>query len=192
MKNMKKWCHDVIATPERIAIPIMTHPGIELCGKTVKQAVTNGQTHAEAICKLNEVYPAAASTVIMDLTVEAECFGSEIVFRRQISPRSCFHRCPSGTFHPVRTYARIPESQQIGSREYHRQTCIRWMYRPFLFGRTIVRYVGNDDGPLYGARQYTASARKMHRVHYQLSACHERDWSKRSHHCRTGSRISLQ
>ena len=45
------------------------------------------------------------------------------------------------------------------------------MYRPFLFGRTIVRYVGNDDGPLYGARQYTASARKMHRVHYQLSAC---------------------
>ena len=34
MKNMKEWCHDVIATPERIAIPIMTHPGIELCGKT--------------------------------------------------------------------------------------------------------------------------------------------------------------
>ena len=83
---MKEWCHDVIATPERIAIPIMTHPGIELCGKTVKQAVTNGQTHAEAICKLNEVYPAAASTVIMDLTVEAECFGSEIVFAENEVP----------------------------------------------------------------------------------------------------------
>ena len=83
---MKEWCHSVIATPERIAIPIMTHPGIELCGKTVKQAVTNGETHAEAICKLNEVYPAAASTVIMDLTVEAECFGSEIVFAENEVP----------------------------------------------------------------------------------------------------------
>jgi len=83
---MKEWCHDVIATPERIAIPIMTHPGIELCGKTVKQAVTNGETHAEAICKLDEVYPAAASTVIMDLTVEAECFGSEIVFAENEVP----------------------------------------------------------------------------------------------------------
>lgn len=83
---MKEWYHDVIATPERIAIPIMTHPGIELCGKTVKQAVTNGETHAEAICKLNKVYPAAASTVIMDLTVEAECFGSEIVFAENEVP----------------------------------------------------------------------------------------------------------
>ena len=55
----------------------MTHPGIELCGYTVKQAVTDGQKHAEAIQKLNEIYPAAACTVIMDLTVEAEAFWSQ-------------------------------------------------------------------------------------------------------------------
>lgn len=86
MRNMKEWCHEVMASPERIAIPIMTHPGIELCGKTVKQAVTNGEIHAEAIRKLNEAYPAAASTVIMDLTVEAECFGAEIVFTENEVP----------------------------------------------------------------------------------------------------------
>lgn len=86
MKNMKEWCREVMANPERIAIPIMTHPGIELCGKTVKQAVTNGQIHAEAIRKLNEVYPAAAATVIMDLTVEAECFGAEVVFTENEVP----------------------------------------------------------------------------------------------------------
>ncbi len=86
MRNMKEWCREVMASPERIAIPIMTHPGIELCGKTVKQAVTNGEIHAEAIRKLNEVYPAAASTVIMDLTVEAECFGAEIVFTENEVP----------------------------------------------------------------------------------------------------------
>lgn len=77
---MKKWASDVLASPERIAIPIMTHPGIELCNYSVKEAVTSGKKHAEAIKTLNEVYPAAASTVIMDLTVEAEAFGADINF----------------------------------------------------------------------------------------------------------------
>ncbi|WP_300704880.1 uroporphyrinogen decarboxylase family protein [Bacteroides sp.] len=80
MINMKEWASGIIANPKRIAIPIMTHPGIELCGYTVKQAVTSGEIHAEAIRRLNEVYPAAACTVIMDLTVEAEAFGAEVVF----------------------------------------------------------------------------------------------------------------
>lgn len=75
---MKKWSADIIAGTTRIAIPIMTHPGIELCHYSVKEAVTDGQKHFEAIKKLNEIYPAAASTVIMDLTVEAEAFGARI------------------------------------------------------------------------------------------------------------------
>lgn len=80
MINMKEWAHGVMTNPQRVAIPIMTHPGIELCGYTVKQAVTDGEIHAEAIRKLNDVYPAAACTVVMDLTVEAEAFGAEVVF----------------------------------------------------------------------------------------------------------------
>ena len=58
----------------------MTHPGIELIGKTVRQAVTDGEVHADAICALNEKYPAAAVTAIMDLTVEAEAFGAQVLF----------------------------------------------------------------------------------------------------------------
>ncbi len=65
---------------KRLAIPIMTHPGIELIGSTVRAAVTDGSVHADAICALNEAYPAAAVTAIMDLTVEAEAFGAEIRF----------------------------------------------------------------------------------------------------------------
>lgn len=58
----------------------MTHPGIEMIGKTVRDAVTDGQVHYNAIQALSEKYPTAAATVIMDLTVEAEAFGAEIVF----------------------------------------------------------------------------------------------------------------
>lgn len=75
---MKQWVQNIIASKERIAIPIMTHPGIELIGKTVSQAVSDGKVHYEAIKALDEKYPAAACTVIMDLTVEAEAFGATV------------------------------------------------------------------------------------------------------------------
>ncbi len=64
----------------------MTHPGIELIGRTVYEAVTDGQVHADAICALNAKYPASAVTAIMDLTVEAEAFGAEIAFSKDEIP----------------------------------------------------------------------------------------------------------
>lgn len=78
--NMKDWIARTIQDKKVTAMPIMTHPGIELIGKTVRDAVTNGQVHYEAIQALCNKYPSAAATVIMDLTVEAEAFGAEIVF----------------------------------------------------------------------------------------------------------------
>lgn len=77
---MQSWIQEIIGNPQRVAIPIMTHPGIEYISKTVRDAVTNGQVHYEAIQALCNKYPSAAATVIMDLTVEAEAFGAEIVF----------------------------------------------------------------------------------------------------------------
>ena len=35
--NMKNWISQVIQSKERMAIPIMTHPGIELTGKSVSR-----------------------------------------------------------------------------------------------------------------------------------------------------------
>lgn len=78
--NMKNWISQVIQSKERMAIPIMTHPGIELTGKSVYEAVTNGKVHFEAIKALYDQYPSAATTVIMDLAVEAEAFGASITF----------------------------------------------------------------------------------------------------------------
>ena len=84
--DMNGWAQSLIASPRRVAIPVMTHPGIELCGYTVRQAVSDGAIHAQAIRKLNEVYPAAATTIIMDLTVEAEAFGANVVFEDHSIP----------------------------------------------------------------------------------------------------------
>lgn len=78
--NMKHWVEGLIASPEWAALPIMTHSGIELIGHSVRDAVTDGGVHARAVLALAERYPSLASTVIMDLTVEAEAFGAEIHF----------------------------------------------------------------------------------------------------------------
>ena len=78
--NIKNWIQSVLDSNETIAIPIMTHSGIEMIGKNVVDAVTDGRIHYEAVKILSEKYPSAASTVIMDLTVEAEAFGAIVDF----------------------------------------------------------------------------------------------------------------
>ncbi len=86
MINIRDWVSQQIDGKRRIAIPIMTHPGIEMIGKSVGDAVTNGEIHAVAIKKLNQIYPSAATTVIMDLTVEAEAFGVQIEIQEDEMP----------------------------------------------------------------------------------------------------------
>lgn len=78
--HMPSFIQEVIRNQKKTAIPIMTHPGIEMNGRSVREAVTDGKVHYEAIRSLYEKYPSAAATVIMDLTVEAEAFGAEVIF----------------------------------------------------------------------------------------------------------------
>ena len=78
--NMNEWRRQVIASPQTIAIPVMTHPGIEATGHTVREAITDGCIHAQAIKYLADHYPTAATCVVMDLTVEAEAFGAPVIF----------------------------------------------------------------------------------------------------------------
>lgn len=89
--NMTEWMRDIIRKKEVVAVPVMTHPGIEITGNTVLDAVGNGEVHHKAIAALAERYPTAAATVIMDLTVEAEAFGAEISFTENEVPAVMGH-----------------------------------------------------------------------------------------------------
>ena len=46
---MNKFIKQLQDSDKRIAIPIMTHPGIEAIGKKVIDAVTDGNVHYQAI-----------------------------------------------------------------------------------------------------------------------------------------------
>lgn len=84
--DMKQWIADIIARKEVMAMPVMTHPGIEQNGHTVKEAVSDGRVHAEAVIRLARQYPTVAAATIMDLTTEAEAFGAEIAFSEVAVP----------------------------------------------------------------------------------------------------------
>ncbi len=86
MRDMYKWKMQVMSQTKRLAFPIMTHPGIEMSGVTVRQAVTDGRIQSRIIKILSEQYAFAASSMIMDLSVEAEAFGSQIEWHENEVP----------------------------------------------------------------------------------------------------------
>ena len=85
-RNMKEWAQEIINQKQVVTIPVMTHPGIEMIGKSVRDAVKDGVVQYDAIKALADKYPTAAASVIMDLTVEAEAFGAQIVFPQNEVP----------------------------------------------------------------------------------------------------------
>ena len=89
--NMREWVADVIRQKAVTAVPVMTHPGIELNGHTVLEAVSDGRVHADAVVALAQKYPSAAACTIMDLTTEAEAFGAEIAFSDEAVPAVVGH-----------------------------------------------------------------------------------------------------
>lgn len=84
--NMNHWVESVRESGSRLAMPIMTHPGIDLIGTTVLDAASKGEVQYQAIKALHGNYPTTAATMMMDLTVEAEAFGSPVNFSRDEIP----------------------------------------------------------------------------------------------------------
>ncbi|HRZ96167.1 MAG TPA: uroporphyrinogen decarboxylase family protein [Paludibacter sp.] len=75
---MSNFINQILQSEKTLAFPIMTHPGIEALGKTVREAVSDGEIHYQAIKYISEHFDTIACTSIMDLTVEAEAFGAII------------------------------------------------------------------------------------------------------------------
>lgn len=111
--NVDKWISEIINARECFTVPIMTHPGIEMIGASVKDVVQSGEKHAQAIYELSKKYPSKAATVIMDLTVEAEAFGSAIEFPENDMPHILGSLVDAGSIEdlqiPSMSAGRIPE-----------------------------------------------------------------------------------
>jgi uroporphyrinogen decarboxylase len=76
--NMKQWKESVLAAPQKKAMPVLSFPCVQLMGITVKQLISDSALQAAGMKKIYERTDSLVSLSMMDLSVEAEAFGSEI------------------------------------------------------------------------------------------------------------------
>ena len=77
-RNMKKWLSDMIASDKQIALPILSFPSVSLMGITVRELISDSDRQAEGMKLVADRVRTAAAVSLMDLSVEAECFGATI------------------------------------------------------------------------------------------------------------------
>ena len=77
-KNIRQWVADTIAAPKKAALPVLSFPCVQLMGLTVKELISAADVQAKGLKLVADRTPMAASVSLMDLSVEAEAFGSTI------------------------------------------------------------------------------------------------------------------
>ncbi len=77
-RNMKQWVADTIAAPVKQPLPVLSFPAVQLMGITVRDLISSSDHQAQGMKLVADRIPSAASVSLMDLSVEAECFGSTI------------------------------------------------------------------------------------------------------------------
>ena len=77
-RNMKKWMEDYISGSVKKAMPILSFPGVQLIGHTVEELVRNGELQAQCMKAIADRFDTGAAFSLMDLSVEAEAFGSAV------------------------------------------------------------------------------------------------------------------
>ena len=78
--NMKEWVANTIKADRKKAAPILSFPGIQLIGHTVDELVKDGHLQATCMKAIADKFDTGAAFSLMDLSVEAEAFGSPVAY----------------------------------------------------------------------------------------------------------------
>lgn len=80
-RDMMKWVDDIIAADRKKGFLVLSFPAIQKMGITVKELIGSSDLQAQAMKIVADSTPeAAASVSMMDLSLEAEAFGSTVHF----------------------------------------------------------------------------------------------------------------
>ena len=77
-RNMKEWVAETIAAQVKKPMPLLSFPCISLMDISVVDLISDSELQARGLKAVADRVPAGAAVSLMDLSVEAECFGSEI------------------------------------------------------------------------------------------------------------------
>ena len=77
-RNMKQWLDALRDSPVKKAMPVLSFPAVQLMGISVRELISDSDAQARGMQLVAERTDAAAAVSLMDLSLEAECFGSQI------------------------------------------------------------------------------------------------------------------
>lgn len=86
MRNMKQWISEYLSAPVKKAMPILSFPGMQMIGVTVDELVRSGELQAKCMKAIADRFDAGVSFSLMDLSVEAEAFGSQVQYSKDDVP----------------------------------------------------------------------------------------------------------
>jgi len=78
--NMYEWLESIRNSPRKKAMPLLYFPAIQMMGVNVRDLVADSNLQAQAMKIIADRTDAPAAVGMMDLSVEAECFGAQIRF----------------------------------------------------------------------------------------------------------------
>lgn len=79
--NMVKWLEDICAAEVKKPLPILSFPAVQLVDEGIEELVRDADVQAKTLRALVDRYnDMPASVMFMDLSVEAEAFGSPVEF----------------------------------------------------------------------------------------------------------------
>lgn len=79
MKNKRNWLKELKEARVKKALPILSFPCISLLDVTVRELISDSSLQAKGMKAIADKTDAAAAVSFMDLSVEAECFGAEVI-----------------------------------------------------------------------------------------------------------------
>ena len=77
-RNMKQWIQEMIAADVKTPMPVLSFPAVQLMGVSVRELISDAGLQAEGMRRVAERVHSAAAVSLMDLSVEAECFGAQV------------------------------------------------------------------------------------------------------------------
>lgn len=89
--NMQQWLDQMRGAKVRQPLPILSFPAIQLAGIDVVAMISDSEKQARCMQLTAQRCPTAASVSMMDLSVEAEAFGSTIRFSESEVPTVVGH-----------------------------------------------------------------------------------------------------
>lgn len=79
-RDMRAWKEEIIRQNKKKPMPILSFPGAGIIGATVEELVKDGHLQAQCMAEIARKYDMGIAVSLMDLSVEAEAFGSPVLY----------------------------------------------------------------------------------------------------------------